>query len=58
MLHTNIVVNVKTKTKKQLLNATCPELYFSCNSMTNLSSYCGLTDARMKASEKELRTCT
>ena len=29
-------------------------LYFSCNSMNNLSSYCGLTDARMRASEKDL----
>ena len=28
-------------------------LYFSCNSMNNLSSYCGLTDARMRASEKD-----
>jgi hypothetical protein len=26
----------------------------SGNSMNNLSSYCGLTDARMKASEKDL----
>ena len=29
-------------------------LYFPCNSMNNLSSYCGLTDARMRASEKDL----
>ena len=29
-------------------------LYFSGNSMNNLSSYCGLTDSRMKASEKYL----
>ena len=29
-------------------------LYFSCNSMNNLSSYCGLTDARMWVSEKDL----
>jgi hypothetical protein len=29
-------------------------LYFSWNSMNNLSSYCGLTDARMRASEKDL----
>ena len=28
-------------------------LYFSWNSMNNLSSYCGLTDARMRASEKD-----
>ena len=29
-------------------------LYFSGNSMNNLLSYCGLTDARMRASEKDL----
>ena len=29
-------------------------LYFSGNSMNNLSSYCGLTDSRMRASEKDL----
>ena len=29
-------------------------LYFSGNSMHNLLSYCGLTDARMRASEKDL----
>ena len=29
-------------------------LYFSCNSMNNLSSYCGLTDSRMRASDTDL----
>ena len=29
-------------------------LYFSENSMNNLLSYCGLTNARMRASEKDL----
>ena len=29
-------------------------LYTTCNSMNNLLSYCGLTDARMRASEKKL----
>ena len=29
-------------------------LYFLGNSMNNLQSYCGLTDARMRASEKDL----
>ena len=29
-------------------------LYTTCNSMNNLLSYCGLTDARMRASEKDL----
>ena len=55
MLCTNIVLNVKTKTKK---NMFCTQhvvnLYFSWNSINNLSSYCGLTDARMRASEKDL----
>ena len=30
------------------------KLYFSGNSMNNLLSYCGLTDARMRAPEKDL----
>ena len=42
----------QNKTKKKFLYTTCFEL--SCNSMNNLSSYCGLTDARMRASEKDL----
>ena len=29
-------------------------LYFSCNSMNNLSSYCGLTDSRMRGSDTDL----
>ena len=29
-------------------------LYFFGNSMNNLSSYCGLTEARMRAAEKDL----
>ena len=33
-------------------------LYFSWNSMNNLSSYCGLTGARLRASEKDLHVCT
>ena len=33
-------------------------LYFSCNSMKNLSSYCGLTDSRMRASNTYIFTCT
>ena len=49
MLRTNIVLNVIIKTKKHVLN-----LYFSGNSMTNLLSYCGLTNARTRASEKNL----
>ena len=46
----------------QFLYTTCSELvfflYWSCNSMnnlsSNLSSYCGLTDSRMRASETDL----
>ena len=37
---------------------TCSELgifmYLTCNSMNNLLSYCGLVDARISASEKDL----
>ena len=32
-------------------------LYFSCNSMNNLSLYCGLTDSRMRAFDTDLLTC-
>ena len=40
--------------KKKNSNKTCSELVFFGNSMNNLLSYCGLTDARMRASEKDL----
>ena len=33
-------------------------LYFSRNSMNNFLSYCGLTDLRMRASEKDLPVCS
>ena len=43
---------------KQFLYTTCSELVFfqdwTCNSMNNLLSYCGLTHAIMSASEKDL----
>ena len=29
-------------------------MYLTCNSMNNLSSYCGLVDAKIRASEKDL----
>ena len=29
-------------------------MYSTCDSMNNLSSYCGLIDAKMRASDKEL----
>ena len=45
----------QTKTKR---NNFCTQhivnLYFLRNSMNNILSYCGLTDARMRASEKYL----
>ena len=53
MLCTNIV-NVKTKTKQKFCTQHVVNLYFSWNSMNNISSYCGLTDLRMRASEKDL----
>ena len=43
---------------KQFLYTTWSELvffsYWTCNSMNNLLSYCGLTDARISASKKDL----
>jgi hypothetical protein len=40
------------------LYTTCSEfvffLYRTCKSMNNLSSYCGLTDSRMRASDTDL----
>ena len=33
-------------------------LYFWGDSMNNLSSYCGLTDSKMRASETDLFICT
>ena len=29
-------------------------MYLTCNSMNNLSSYCGLVDAKIRASDKDL----
>ena len=44
--------------KKQFMYTTCSELevfmYRIGNSMDNLLSYCGLVDARISASEKDL----
>ena len=43
---------------KQFLYTICSEFVFfwvrSCKSMNNLSSYCGLTDSRMSASDTDL----
>ena len=44
--------------KKQFVYTTCSELgifmYSTGNSMHNILSYCGLVDARISASEKDL----
>ena len=45
--------------KNQFVYTTCSELaifmYWTCNSINNLSSYCaGLVDAKIKASDKDL----
>ena len=44
----------QNKTKNNFCTQHVVNLYFSGNSMNNLLSYCGLTDARMRASEKDL----
>ena len=44
-LCTNIVLNLKTKNEKQFCTQHVLNLYISGNSMNNLLSYCGLTDA-------------
>ena len=44
--------------KKKIMYTTCSELvvfmYWTGKSMNNLLSYCGLVDARISASEKDL----
>ena len=61
MLCTKIVLNVKTKQKQQFVYTTCSAgiltLQFSWT-MINLSSYCGLVDAKRRASDKELPVIT
>ena len=47
-MYTNIVLNVKTKTKDVV------NMYLLENSMNNFLSNGGLIDARMRASEKDL----
>jgi hypothetical protein len=57
MLCTKIVLNVKTKQKQQFVYTTRSagilSLQFS-RTMNNLSSYCGLVDAKIRASDKDL----
>ena len=43
-----------SKQKNNFCTQHIVNLYFSGNSMNNLLSYCGLTDARMRVSEKDL----
>ena len=43
-----------SKQKNNFCTQHVVNLYFSGNSMNNLSSYCGLTDSRMRASDKDL----
>ena len=40
--------------KQEICTQNVLNLYFSCNSMNNLQSYCGLIDSRMRASETDL----
>ena len=48
--------------KNQFVYTTCSELasfmYWTRNSMNNLSSYCGLVDAKIRASDKDLPVST
>ena len=48
----------QNKNKKQFVYTTCSELgifmYWTGNSMNNLLSYCGLVDAKIRASDKDL----
>ena len=54
MLCTEIVLNVKNN----FMFSPCSEpgmfMYWTCNSMNNLSSYCGLVDAKIGTSYKDL----
>ena len=57
-----IVLNIKTKTKKQFVYTTCSELgifmYWTGDSKNNLLSYCGLVDAKIRASVNHLPVLT
>jgi hypothetical protein len=58
MLCTKIVLNVRNNFCTHVLPSTVWAwnffLYWTCNSMNNLSSYCGLVDAKIRASDKDL----
>ena len=57
MLCTKIVLNVR---KNFCTQYVLPRfklgifMYWTCNSMNNLLSYCGLVDAKIRASDKDL----
>ena len=53
MLCTKIVVCLFFDIQNNICTQHVVNLYFSWNSMNNLLSYCGLTEARMRASEKD-----
>ena len=40
--------------QKQFLYTTCSPQVWACNLMNNLSSYCGLVDEKIRASDKDL----
>ena len=57
MLCTKIVLNVKNNFCTQHVLPMFELgifMYWTCNSMNNLSSYCGLVDAKIRASDKDL----
>ena len=57
MLCTKIVLNVRNNFCTQHVLPRFELgifMYWTCNSMNNLSSYCGLVDAKIRASDKDL----
>ena len=57
MLYTKIVLNVRNNlcTQRVLPRFELGTfMYRTCNSMNNLQSYCGLVDAKIRASDKDL----
>ena len=57
MLSTKIVLNVRNNffTQHVLPRFELGTfMYWTCKSMNNLSSYCGLVDAKIRASDKDL----
>ena len=54
MLCTKIVFCFRFDIQNNICTQHVLNLYFSGNSMSNLLSYCGLTDSRMRASDTDL----